>query len=85
MVYEYVENKEYIRISRRESSALLKELESELRFDGIKAQVFLVGSGARNMIMQDENGRIDFDYNLNILSCDSGFDEREIFHVSIAI
>lgn len=30
---------------------------------------FLVGSGAKNMVTQNENESIDFDYNLNIISC----------------
>ena len=30
---------------------------------------FLVGSGARNMVTQNESESIDFDYNLNIISC----------------
>ena len=48
----------------------MAELEEELREEGINSQFFLIGSGGRNMVTQNEEGPIDFDYNLNILSCD---------------
>ena len=47
----------------------MKELEENLRSQGMNTQFFLVGSGARNMITQNGDGNIDFDYNLNIISC----------------
>ncbi|MBO6262829.1 MAG: hypothetical protein J6N93_00970 [Clostridia bacterium] len=56
----------------------MKELEEELRQNGINTQFFLVGSGARNMVTQNENGPIDFDYNLNLLSYDDDWDCRAI-------
>ena len=47
---------------------ITKEYYSAIK--GINTQFFLVGSGARNMVTQNGDGPIDFDYNLNILSCD---------------
>ena len=49
---------------------ILAELEDELRKNGINSQFFLVGSGTRNMVAQNEKEQIDFDYNLNIISCE---------------
>lgn len=39
---------------------------------------FLVGSGARNMVTQNANESIDFDYNLNIISCPDWEESRSI-------
>lgn len=39
---------------------------------------FLVGSGAKNMVTQNENESIDFDYNLNIISCPDWEEPRSI-------
>ena len=49
---------------------MLKKVEELLRKEyKINSQIFLVGSGARNMVTQNESESIDFDYNLNIISC----------------
>lgn len=68
-MYHYVEDKEFLNQAKKFSSILLKDLEEELRKKGMNTQNFLIGSGARNMVAQNENGPIDFDYNLNIISC----------------
>ena len=77
-MYDYVEDKEFLRRAQADCSQMMHELEEELREEGINTQFFLVGSGARNMVMQNGNGPIDFDYNLNILSCDDIDDCRFI-------
>ncbi len=69
-MYTYVEDKTFLKRARNFCSGLMRELEDELREDGINSQFFMVGSGARNMVTQNEDGAIDFDYNLNILYCD---------------
>lgn len=69
-MYYFVEDKQFLKRAQSDCSATLKELERLLRESyKINSQAFLVGSGARNMITQNENEGIDFDYNLNILSC----------------
>ena len=73
-MYHYVEDKEFLDSARNACSTLMKELEESLREDGLNSQFFLVGSGARNMVTQNSDEPIDFDYNLNIISCDD-FDE----------
>lgn len=77
-MYYYVEDKNFLEKARSCCSRLLKELEENLREKGINSQFFLVGSGGRNMITQNENGSIDFDYNLNIISCPSWNDSKGI-------
>ena len=69
-MYKYFEDKQLLKTIQTNCSELVKELEDELRLNGLNSQVFLIGSGGRNMVMQNENGPIDFDYNLNVLSCD---------------
>ena len=77
-MYYYVEDKQFLRRAQRDSSSMLTELVEELRRNGMNSQFFLVGSGGRNMVTQNENGPFDFDYNLNILSCPNWNDARGI-------
>ena len=77
-MYDYVKDKEFLRMARNCCSDLMHQLEEELRNNGINSQFFLVGSGSRNMIMQNGDKPIDFDYNLNILDCDDFNDGRYI-------
>ncbi len=68
-MYSYFENKQLLKEIQSSCSSLVKKVEKELRNHGLNSQVFLIGSGGRNMVMQNEKESIDFDYNLNILSC----------------
>lgn len=77
-MYRYVEDKKFLKCAQRCCSKMMHELEEELRDVGINSQFFLVGSGGRNMITQNANEPIDFDYNLNILDCDDFSDCRYI-------
>lgn len=77
-MYHYVENKELISNAKALAVFLLKELVINLREVGINSEFFLIGSGARNMITQNEEEPIDLDYNLNIISCDDINDCRYI-------
>lgn len=69
-MYKYFEDKQLLKTIQTNCSELVKALENKLRLNGLNSQVFLIGSGGRNMVMQNGNGPIDFDYNLNVLSCD---------------
>lgn len=69
-MYHYVEDKGFLKRAQKTCSGLMAELEDELRENGINSQFFLVGSGARNMVTQNEQEPIDFDYNLNVISCE---------------
>ena len=77
-MYHYVEDKEFLKRAQNTCSSLMSELEKELRERGINSQFFLVGSGARNMVTQNKEEPIDFDYNLNILSCSDFNDCKSI-------
>ena len=77
-MYNYFEDKQLLRKIQSNCSEIVKEVEEELRNQGLNSQVFLIGSGGRNMVMQNGNGPIDFDYNLNILDCDDFSDCRYI-------
>ena len=77
-MYDYLKDKSFLKRAQTDCSEMMKELEDELREEGINSQFFLVGSGARNMVMRNGNGSIDFDYNLNILSCGDILDCRNI-------
>lgn len=79
IMYYFVEDKQFLKRAQSDCSATIKELETLLRNNyDINSQAFLVGSGARNMITQNENEGIDFDYNLNILSCPDWDDAKSI-------
>lgn len=78
-MYTYVEDKEFLKEAQSVCSGIVREIEVELREKkDINSQMFLVGSGGRNMITQNGNEGIDFDYNLNILSCPDWEDTRGI-------
>ena len=69
-MYTYVKDKAFLKEAQSVCSEIIKELENELRKKKkINSQMFLVGSGSKKMITQNGNGEIDFDYNLNIISC----------------
>jgi len=82
-MYNYVEDKEFLKRAQNCCSDLMHELEDDLREKGINSQFFLVGSGARNMVTQNGDEAIDFDYNLNILSCEDFHDCKAIKHAVI--
>ena len=77
-MYHYVEDKDFLKRARKACASLLQELEIRLREKGMNTQFFLIGSGARNMVTQNEAEPIDFDYNLNIISCEDWNDCKKI-------
>lgn len=78
-MYRFVEDKTFLNRARFDSSRMLKNLEDLLREEyNINSQVFLVGSGGRNLVTCNGDGNIDFDYNLNIISCEDWNNAKEI-------
>ena len=71
-MYRYVEDKKFLHKMRSLSGEMLQDLCHVLKkkYD-IGANFYLVGSGARNLILQNENEPIDLDYNLEIVRCDN--------------
>ena len=78
-MYRYVKDKEFLHKMRSLSGEMLQELCHilKVKYD-IGANFCLVGSGARNLILQNENEPIDLDYNLEIVRCDNFNDGRTI-------
>ena len=70
-MYHYFTDKEYLKRAKNSCAKLLNALTQELLDEGISSQFFLVGRGARNMVTQNNNESIDFDYNLYIQKCDN--------------
>lgn len=77
-MYHFVENKQQLKRAQNLCSDLMRQLEDELRENGINSQFFLIGSGAKNMVTQNAEEPFDFDYNLNILDCEDFDDCRYI-------
>lgn len=79
IMYRYVEDKKFLHKMRSLSGEMLQDLCHVLKkkYD-IGANFYLVGSGARNLILQNENEPIDLDYNLEIVRCDNFNDGRTI-------
>ena len=75
-MYHFVEDKEFLKRAQNSCVEDLNKLVGSLLEEGISAQFILVGSGGRNMVTQNEDGDIDFDYNLLIQKCDDITDCR---------
>ena len=70
-MYHYVEDKLFLQKMRSLSGEMLQSLCHYLKEDyRIGSSFYLVGSGGRNLILQNENNPIDLDYNLEIVKCD---------------
>lgn len=67
-MYHYVEDKEFLSCMRNCCGKIMQDLCHELKVEyDIGANFYLVGSGAKNLILQNENNPIDLDYNLEIV------------------
>lgn len=77
-MYEYFDDKVFLKRAQNFCSSLIARVEELLREKDINSQMFLVGSGGRNMITRNGSGPIDFDYNLNIISCPNWENTKDI-------
>lgn len=77
-MYHYVDDKVFLKKAQTTCVEILNALTQELLDYGISSQFILVGSGARNMVTQNANNPIDFDYNLCIQKCENINDCRTI-------
>lgn len=68
-MYHYVENKEFLKEAHELCRKILNKVVGILLNKGISSQAVLVGSGGRNMVTQNGNGDVDFDFNLLIQKC----------------
>lgn len=70
-MYHYLDDKEFVSKMRKLCGEIMQDLCHILKEDyDIGANFYLVGSGARNLIMQNENEPVDLDYNLEIIRCE---------------
>lgn len=70
-MFRYVEDKEFLSEMRRTCGGIMQNLCHILKEEhDIGANFYLVGSGARNLIVQNASKPIDLDYNLEIVRCD---------------
>lgn len=76
-MYHYLDDKEFLRKMRVLSGEIMQLLCHYLKEDyDIGANFYLVGSGANNLILQNENNPVDLDYNLEIVRCKDSEDCR---------
>lgn len=67
-MYHYIEDKEFLKKMRRLCSDIVNQLVQRINNDGhLFVEAHLVGSGARNLVTQNENEPVDLDYNLCII------------------
>ena len=78
-MYEYVEDKQFVSQMRQSCGSLMQELCHKLKEEyDIGTNFSLVGSGKRNLILQNGDEAIDLDYNLEITRCEDYEDCRYI-------
>ena len=78
-MFHYLDDKEFEHRMRQLCGDIMQDLCRTLREDyDIGANFYLVGSGARNMIMQNGAEPVDLDYNLEIVRCEDFNDCRAI-------
>ena len=73
-MYKYVEDKQFLSRMRSLCGEIMQDLCHTLKEEyDIGASFYLVGSGARKLILQNANRPIDLDYNLEITRIDDSF------------
>lgn len=71
-MYHYIQDKEFLKRLRGACGDIVNQLVQSINNDSVMTvEAFLVGSGAKNLITQNENEAIDLDYNLCIVSTKS--------------
>lgn len=71
-MYHYLDDKQFIRNMRAFAGKIMQQLCHTLKEDyDIGANFYLVGSGAKNLIMQNGKNPVDLDYNLEIVRCEN--------------
>ena len=67
-MYHFVEDKDFLARAYHDCADIVNQLVQELKHYEIEARMNVVGSKKRNMITQNANEPIDFDFNLLILN-----------------
>ena len=78
-MYHYLDDKKFVSKMRSLCGDIMQDLCHILKEEyDIGSTFYLVGSGARNLIMQNNNEPVDLDYNLEIIRCEDFEDCRYI-------
>lgn len=78
-MYHYLDDKEFLHKMRSLSGEIMQLVCHYLKEDhDIGSNFYLVGSGARNLILQNERDPVDLDYNLEIVRCEDFDDCRHL-------
>lgn len=71
-MYHYIQDKEFLKCLKGTCGDIVNQLVQSINNDSVMTvKAYLVGSGAKNLITQNENEPIDLDYNLCIVSTKS--------------
>lgn len=71
-MYHYIQDKDFLKRLKGTCCNIVNQLVQNINNDSVMTvKAYLVGSGARNLITQNENEPIDLDYNLCIVSTKS--------------
>lgn len=71
-MYHYIQDKEFLKRLRGACGDIVNQLVQSINNDSVmKVEACIVGSGAKNLITQNEDEPIDLDYNLCIVSTES--------------
>lgn len=74
-MYKFIEDKDFLHSMRSVCSDIVNQLIVAINNeDFLTVQAHLIGSGAKNLITQNENEDIDLDYNLVIININSSWD-----------
>ena len=77
-MYHFIEDKQDLMMAQSLATEIAVAIQDQVREDGISCQIFLIGSGARNLVTANNDEPFDFDYNLNILKYDNWDDGKTI-------
>lgn len=78
-MYHYLDDKKFVSKMRTLCGDIMQDLCHILKEEyDMGSTFYLVGSGARNLIMQNNNEPVDLDYNLEITRCEDFEDCRYI-------
>ena len=73
-MYKFIEDKDFLHSMRSVCSDIVNQLIVAINNeDFLTVQAHLIGSGAKNLITQNENEDIDLDYNLVIININSSW------------
>ena len=76
-MYHWVEDKDFKKVAYRICADMVNRLVQNLKKYDVEASMYVVGSQRRNMVTQNANKPIDFDFNL-FIEDDDDLNERDL-------